>query len=50
MKPQGSRMFALVVLAATAVRNLYRIWFSHKAVAGITWWNLVDGCSFPGEP
>ncbi len=19
-------------------------------MAGITWWNLVDGCSFPGEP
>ncbi len=23
--------------------KLYRIWFSHAAVEGITWWNLVDG-------
>ena len=23
--------------------RLYRIWFSHPAVEGITWWNLVDG-------
>lgn len=23
--------------------KLYRIWFSHPAVEGITWWNLVDG-------
>ena len=26
-----------------AVERLYRIWFSHPAVDGITWWNLVDG-------
>lgn len=31
-------------------RNLYRLWFSHPMVAGITWWNLVDGGAFPGEP
>lgn len=23
--------------------KLYRIWFSHPAVEGVTWWNLVDG-------
>mgnify|MGYP003715920825 CR=1 FL=1 len=22
--------------------KLYRLWFSHKAMNGITWWNLVD--------
>ena len=32
------------------VRNLYRIWFSHPAVMGITWWNLVDGGAVPSEP
>ena len=31
-------------------RNFYRLWFSHPAVAGITWWNLVDGGAAPGEP
>ena len=25
------------------VEKLYRLWFSHPAVNGITWWNLVDG-------
>ena len=31
-------------------RNLYRIWFSHPQVAGITWWNMVDGGAVAGEP
>ena len=31
-------------------RNMYRLWFSHPCVAGITWWNLVDGGAAPGEP
>ena len=31
-------------------RNLYRIWFSHPSVAGITWWNMVDGGAVAGEP
>ena len=48
--PQSEKGARGLAVQATAVRNLYRIWFSHKAVAGITWWNLVDGCSFPGEP
>lgn len=32
------------------VYNFYRLWFSHPSVAGITWWNLVDGGAAPGEP
>ncbi len=31
-------------------RNLYRLWFSHPNVKGITWWNLIDGGAAPGEP
>jgi len=30
--------------------NLYRIWFSHPQVAGVTWWNMVDGGAVAGEP
>ncbi len=26
-----------------ATEKLYRLWFSHPAVNGIIWWNLVDG-------
>ena len=26
-----------------AAERLYSIWFTHAAVEGITWWNLVDG-------
>lgn len=47
--PQAGKGEKGLAIQAVAVRNLYRIWFSHKAVAGITWWNLVDGCSFPTE-
>jgi GH35 family endo-1,4-beta-xylanase len=28
------------------VRNLYRMWFSHKAMESIVWWNLVDGYAY----
>lgn len=35
---------------ATITRNLYRLWFSHPMVMGITWWNLTDGGAAPGEP
>lgn len=28
------------------VRNLYRIWFSHKDIESIIWWNLVDGYTY----
>lgn len=48
--PQAGKDEKGLAIQANAVRNPYRIWFSHKAVAGITWWNLVDGCSFPSEP
>ena len=34
---------------AAVARDLYRLWFSHKAVTGITWWNLVDDTAAPGE-
>jgi len=34
---------------AQVARDLYRLWFSHPAVAGITWWNLPDGGAAPGE-
>jgi len=34
---------------AEMARNLYRLWFSHPAVEGITWWNLVDDTAAPGE-
>lgn len=35
---------------AVIARNLYRLYFSHPSVMGITWWNLVDGGGYPGEP
>lgn len=31
---------------AELVKNLYRVWFSHKAVDSIIWWNLADGYTF----
>ena len=34
---------------AEMARNLYRLWFSHPAVGGITWWNVVDDTAAPGE-
>ncbi len=34
---------------ARLTRNLYRLWFSHAGVEAITWWNLADGTSAPGE-
>ena len=37
-------------IQAVLARNLYRKWFSHKAVMGITWWNTVDGGGVYGEP
>ncbi len=30
-------------IQAELVKNMYRIWFSHKNVDGIVYWNLVDG-------
>lgn len=36
-------------LQAEVVRDLYRLWFSVPAMAGITWWNLGDGTAIKGE-
>ncbi|MGQ9504372.1 MAG: endo-1,4-beta-xylanase [Thermogutta sp.] len=41
--PQGEQ------IQAEMVRNLYRLWFSVQAMAGITWWNLADGTAVEGE-
>lgn len=35
---------------AIVARNLYKAWFSCGSVCGITWWNVVDGCGYTGEP
>jgi hypothetical protein len=45
--PENSE--AGVAAQALVAKNLYRLWFSHAAVEGITWWNLPDGCAAPGE-
>jgi len=37
-------------IQAILTRNIYRKWFSHKALMGITWWNTVDGGGVYGEP
>ena len=37
-------------IQAVVAYNLYRIWFSYPNVAGITWWNSIDGGGAPGEP
>lgn len=41
--PEGLEAQALVA------RNFYRLWFSHAATEGITWWNLPDGGAAQGE-
>ena len=38
------------MIQAILTRNIYRKWFSHKALMGITWWNTVDGGGAKGEP
>lgn len=37
-------------IQAILTRNIYRKWFSHRAMMGITWWNTVDGGGVYGEP
>ena len=37
-------------IQAVVAYNLYRLWFSYPNVAGITWWNSIDGGGAPGEP
>lgn len=34
---------------AVIVANLYRLWFSTPAMAGVTWWNLADGTAYKNE-
>lgn len=36
-------------LQGTVVANLFRLWFSTPAMAGITWWNLGDGTAYGNE-
>lgn len=36
-------------LQRIVVANLYRLWFSTPAMAGVTWWNLGDGTAFQNE-
>ncbi len=38
------------MVQAIITRDLYRAWFSQKNMMGITWWNVVDGCGYRGEP
>ena len=37
-------------IQAILTRNIYRKWFAHKSLMGITWWNTVDGGGVWGEP
>lgn len=48
--PQVDKSKKAIDAQAIVARNLYRIWFSHKDVSGITWWCVVDGCTWPGIP
>jgi GH35 family endo-1,4-beta-xylanase len=36
-------------LQAAIVANIYRLWFSTPAMAGVTWWNLGDGTAYENE-
>lgn len=36
-------------IQAQTLRNLYRIWFSHKDVEEIVYWNFGDNCAIPSE-
>ena len=38
------------LIQAVIAYNLYRLWFSTEKMAGITWWNSVDGCASKNEP
>ena len=37
-------------LQAEILRRLLRIWFSHPAIEGVVYWNLVDGYAYQAEP
>lgn len=37
-------------IQAELVKNMFKIWFSHKNMDGIVYWNLVDGYTYvPGD-
>jgi GH35 family endo-1,4-beta-xylanase len=36
-------------IQAEVVRNLYRLWFSVQAMAGLTYWNMGDGMAYESE-
>lgn len=36
-------------LQAEVLENLYKIWFSHPAMDGLVYWNLVDGYTWAGN-
>jgi endo-1,4-beta-xylanase len=36
-------------IQAQVARSYYRLWFSHPAVTGITWWNFPDGGAVANE-
>ncbi|UZR99550.1 endo-1,4-beta-xylanase [Chondrinema litorale] len=40
---EGEKIQALIT------ENLYKIWFSHKNVEAITWWNVADGTATKNE-
>lgn len=37
-------------LQAEIIGYLYSMWFSHPAMEGIIYWNLVDGCGYGAAP
>ena len=37
-------------IQAELAENMYKIWFSHKNMDGIVYWNLVDGYTFSWNP
>jgi len=36
-------------IQAQVARSYYRLWFSHPAITGITWWNVPDGGAVSNE-
>ena len=36
-------------IQAEVIRNLYRLWFSVPAMAGLTYWNMGDGMAYESE-
>lgn len=37
-------------MQAEILKNMYSMWFSHPAVSGAIYWNLVDGYAYGAEP